>query len=58
MASLNRIIDLEKLFNYLMDRNGGYVERPEKFRNETDSVSIYRVDFHKNLENARGVSGR
>jgi hypothetical protein len=31
------------------------VERPEKFRNESDSVSIYRVDFHKNLENARGV---
>jgi hypothetical protein len=38
-----------------MDRGGGYVERPEMFRNESDSVSIYRVDFHKNLENARGV---
>lgn len=52
---LNRFIDVGKPFNYQMDRGGGYVERPEKFRNETDSVSIYRVDFHKNLENARGV---
>ncbi len=52
---LNRFIDVGKPFNYQMDRGGGYVERPEKFRNESDSVSIYRVDFHKNLENARGV---
>ena len=59
MASLNRIIDVGKPYNYQMDRGGGYVERPDqrpqKFRNESDSVSIYRVDFHKNLENARGV---
>jgi hypothetical protein len=55
---LNRFIDVGKPFNYQMDRGGGYVERPEKFRNETDSVSIYRVDFHKNLENARELSGR
>jgi hypothetical protein len=51
---LNRFIDVGKPFNYQMDRGGGYVERPEKFRNESDSVSIYRVDFQRNLENVRG----
>jgi len=51
---LNRFIDVRKPFNYQMDKNSGFVERPEKFKNEADSVSIYRVDFQRNLENVRG----
>lgn len=51
---LNRFIDVRKPFNYQMDKNSGFVERPVKFKNESDSVSIYRVDFQRNLENVRG----
>ncbi|MBN1602226.1 MAG: hypothetical protein JW915_11495 [Chitinispirillaceae bacterium] len=48
---LNRFIDIGQgaPFNFQMDKNSGFVERPVNLANEPDSVSIYRIGFQKNI---------